>query len=110
MLQLERIHDREVMSLIANQNIDEKEFLMRSNYGTVQASNLDYSATFANRMFKIAKKISRSECALSVIVIIFGICATLTSTYYNVIDVKGFEEFWSPCIQNISLSYKMLSM
>lgn len=103
MLQLEKIHqEEETIALMS-------EYHTRSTeYGAVQVSMQD-DYKFINIFVRGVKRIVKSECTLSIVVIIFGICATLASTYYNIIDFKGFQ-FWSPCIQNISLSYELLSL
>ena len=50
-------------------------------------------------------KLLISDCVLSLFVILFGIAATLTSTYYSILHVANLKEFWSPCINNISYSF-----
>lgn len=110
MLQLEKIRDEETISLMSDYATDSDMLLRSSNYGTVQSTH--QTQCDSNLTLKVIRKVARlvkSECTLSMIVIIFGTCATLASTYYNVIDFKGFT-LWSPCIQNISLSYQMLSL
>lgn len=59
------------------------------------------------KKLKRVLKVLRSECIIALTVIIFGLAATSTSTFYNILDIKDLNEFWSPCIKNISLS-KML--
>lgn len=45
----------------------------------------------------------RSDCVLSSAVIVFGLAATFTSTYFNIIDgLDNFDDLWAPCILNIS--------
>lgn len=45
----------------------------------------------------------RSDCVLSSAVILFGLAATFTSTYFNIIDgLDNFNDLWAPCILNIS--------
>lgn len=45
----------------------------------------------------------KSDCVLSSAVIIFGLAATFTSTYFNIIDgLDNFDDLWAPCILNIS--------
>lgn len=53
-----------------------------------------------------------SECAimdsvLSASVIVFGLIATLASTYFNASNASGLTNLWSPCINNISFSMKL---
>jgi vesicular inhibitory amino acid transporter len=102
MLQLEAIHDEEIEKLTSDSPVKSC-----GKYGA-----LDLPAA-PPTLFKVMatriKKLMRSECTLSIIVIAFGIFATLASTFYNIKDFNGIQ-LWSPCLQNISLSYKMLSM
>lgn len=46
-----------------------------------------------------------NESLLCVSVIIFGLIVTITSTYFNLLTASDFDEFYSPCIQNFSLSF-----
>lgn len=39
-----------------------------------------------------------SDSLLSILVIVFGLVATLASTYFNVFNVTSLKDFWSPCI------------
>lgn len=41
---------------------------------------------------------------ICIAVIVFGVFATITSTYFNVMNVASVTDFRSPCIQNISWS------
>lgn len=51
----------------------------------------------------IIMNILRSDCLLSIAVIIFGLVATFASTYFNVFDnVNTFNGTWSSCILNIT--------
>lgn len=59
----------------------------------------------------------RQECLLCfcndslicVSVIVFGLIVTITSTYFNVMTISSnFDDFRSPCIQNISASFAEL--
>lgn len=110
MLQLEKIHDDETISLMSDYITDTDMLIKSPNYGAVRPTpqaqrGSRYSFEIITKIVRLAK----SECTLSTVVICFGVCATLASTYYNVIDFKGIQ-LWSPCIQNISLSYQLLSL
>lgn len=87
--------------------MSDTELLIRnsSNYGTIEYPELD-----TNKKQQQQLPISKTsiERIIAAFVIIFGLAATLTSTYYNIVDIKGLNEFWSPCIQNISLSKFLL--
>lgn len=58
----------------------------------------------------IILNILKSDCLLSFAVIVFGLIATFTSTYFNVFDgLDNFDQIWSPCILNISDAISNLS-
>lgn len=42
------------------------------------------------------------DSTLSVFVIVFGVIATLASTYFNLLNFTSFNDFWTPCIYNIT--------
>lgn len=42
------------------------------------------------------------DSTLSAFVIIFGVIATFASTYFNLLNVSGFKDLWTPCIYNIT--------
>lgn len=46
-----------------------------------------------------------SDVALALSVIVFGLAATVASTYFSAKHVNSLREFWSPCISNISYSF-----
>ncbi len=100
MLELETKSKNEMNDLSADN--DEQLLLKTSTeYGTIKSVD-------AKPKTRCLGKILQSECLLSGSVIIFGLLATFSSTYYNIFDVRNFNQFWSPCIQNISLSYTFL--
>lgn len=49
-----------------------------------------------------------NESLVCISVVFFGIIVTITSTYFNLLTASNFDEFRSPCIQNISLSFAEL--
>lgn len=49
-----------------------------------------------------------SDGALSFSVIVFGLTATAASTYFSAVHITTLKEFWSPCIHNISYSFRDL--
>lgn len=76
--------------------------------------NIDSYGTFAKQPNRF---IPRQECLLCfcndslicISVIVFGIVVTITSTYFNVLNISNnFDDFRSPCIQNISASFDEL--
>ena len=110
MLQLERKHDKSLMeNEVSETGLNDTDLLLKStNYGTIPSPKqriIDHNmGPYLQRGWSILK----SECLLSVIVILFGIAATFTSTFYNILDIKSLNQFWSPCIHNISLSYQLI--
>lgn len=42
------------------------------------------------------------DSTLSAFVILFGVIATLASTYFNLSQVSSFKDFWTPCIYNMT--------
>lgn len=103
----------------------EKEFdekTERETYIRLSTANSDDDIFFNRRYFEsygtFAKQpkqfMPRQECLLcfcndSLIcmsVIIFGLIVTITSTYFNLLTVSNnFDDFRSPCIQNITASF-----
>ena len=116
MLQLEKEYYKNLLEIERNQEFAEEEtsdtinlLLRTAHYGTIETiPEHETETNIAIQSFVKITKLLHSEWLLSAVVIIFGLCATFTSTYYNIIDIKSFSQFWSPCIQNISLSYKMI--
>lgn len=49
-----------------------------------------------------------NNSVICTVVILFGLIATITSTYFNLMNVINLPEFRSPCIQNISDSFDEL--
>lgn len=49
-----------------------------------------------------------SDYLLSLAVVVFGLAATVASTYFSALHVNSMTEFWSPCIHNISYSFDYL--
>lgn len=99
MLQLEKIHDDEMRIMMLDDYMNEDDPLIRSSkYGAIAELRSGSNEPFVTKLWDKIVRFLRSECSLSIVVIIFGILATLTSTYFN---VKGFQDFtfWSPCIR-----------
>jgi hypothetical protein len=106
MLQLEERHDkRNLEEALSEADLNDTELLLStSRYGTLPSPKRQIQSSSTKTIWKLLG----SECTLASVVIVFGIAATFTSTFYNVLDIKGLNQFWSPCIQNISLSYQMI--
>jgi solute carrier family 32 (vesicular inhibitory amino acid transporter) len=110
MLQLEKHHDKRMLEeALSEADLNDTEMLLStSRYGTIPSPKREI---YENEIVKLIKKIWKllhSECMLASVVIVFGIAATFTSTFYNVKDINSLSQFWSPCIQNISLSYQLI--
>jgi hypothetical protein len=109
MLQMERTYDRLLCQSTASGLNDTELLLSTPSYGTMPLSPKRGGKN--HKIIKISKKVwklLRSECLLSSVVIIFGVAATFTSTLYNIFDIQDLNQFWSPCIRNISLSKLLL--
>lgn len=106
MLQLEKRHDKRMLEeALSEADLNDTDLLLRtSRYGTIPSPKRQIESGPAKDIWKVLT----SECMLASVVIVFGITATFTSTFYNVLDIKGLNQFWSPCIQNISLSYQLI--
>lgn len=111
MLQLERSHDKRVRDHdeTSMTSLNDTELLLSttSQYGSIPTSKYSEQQRSWMKKLKRVLKVVRSECIIAITVIAFGLAATFTSTFYNILDIKDLNEFWSPCIKNISLS-KML--
>lgn len=95
-------HQRDIKKYEFSEDNDEQLLLKSSTeYGTLDSTKTKPKKCIIKRAFQ-------SDCLLSGAVIVFGLLATFSSTFYNILDIKNFNQFWSPCIQNISLSYKFL--
>lgn len=107
MLQLEKQYDDRHESppseILRNlESTSDTDLLFQTAYGTMTSIPEKPPATgFLCRFWK-------SECILAGTVILFGLFATFSSTYYNIFDIKSVDQFWSPCIRNISLSYTLI--
>ncbi|XP_053698569.1 proton-coupled amino acid transporter 3 [Sabethes cyaneus] len=108
--EMERVHNRDIVS-------DTNSPLMHGAYGSIgqtpliavrslpPRSQLRKSFTFCYQRIKRFLHFLRSDCILSLSVIMFGIGATLSSTYYNIFDVKDIGlNFWKSCAANITLA------
>lgn len=110
MLQLERKHDKQLFEAeLSETDLNDTELLLKTaNYGTIPSPRHQPISQRKQTYLQKSWSLLRSECLLSVIVIIFGVAATFTSTFYNILDIKSLNQFWSPCLQNISLSYQLI--
>lgn len=110
MLQLERKYDESLIDReVSETDLNDTDLLLKTtNYGTIPSAKYESNDHNTKTCLQKGWSVLRSECLLSFIVIVFGVTATLTSTFYNILDIKSLNQFWSPCIQNISLSYQLI--
>lgn len=99
MLQLEKIHDEEMRILMLEEYMNDEDPLIKSpKYGAIAEYSSESEESIVSRCRDKIVKLFRSECTLSIVVIVFGILATFTSTFFNMKDFQNFT-FWSPCIR-----------
>jgi len=100
MLELEKIHDEEMRILMLEEYMNDEDPLLKlPKYGTIPEFNGGPSdESLVSKCQDGIMKLLRSECTLSIVVIVFGILATFTSTFFNMNDFQNFT-FWSPCIR-----------
>ena len=77
---------------------DEDPLIKLPKYGAIPEFHSTSDESLVSRCQEGIMKLLRSECTLSIVVIVFGILATLTSTFFNMKDFQNFS-FWSPCIR-----------
>jgi hypothetical protein len=107
MLQMEKTYDQ--LMAESTPHLNDTELLLKtSHYGTLPSPKHEVPDSQPLQVAKKIWKFMHSECLLASVVVIFGIAATFTSTFYNVVDINGLNQFWSPCIRNISLSKVLL--
>lgn len=98
-------NERQTYNSIVATNSDDDIFSGRNkqfqsdSYGTF-AKQPKLFETRANWLFCLC-----NDSLICISVIIFGLIVTFTSTYFNVVTISNFDDFRSPCIQNISLSF-----
>ncbi|XP_037029957.1 proton-coupled amino acid transporter 2 isoform X1 [Bradysia coprophila] len=113
-LKMEQSYDNELIKGIiartsALDDDSEEDYTLRQRrYGTFKAQKIPVPskccAKFGTTICKLFYLLY-SDYVLSVAVIIFGVLATVASTYFNLFNVRSVSEFWSPCIYNISYSF-----
>ncbi|XP_031616616.1 proton-coupled amino acid transporter 3 [Contarinia nasturtii] len=105
-------NERETFNQLTIANSDDDIFNQRDfqhrhddNYGTFAKqpkryiARSDFNLCFCTDSFAC-------DSLICVSVIIFGLIVTITSTYFNLTTVlNNFDDFRSPCIQNISASF-----
>ena len=108
MLQMEKTYDKLLLESTTTYLNDTELLLRPSHYGTLQSPKRVVLESLSVKILRKMWNFMHSECLLSSVVIVFGIAATFTSTFYNLVDIKDLNQFWSPCIRNISLSKILL--
>uniref|UniRef100_A0A336N1P4 CSON008711 protein n=1 Tax=Culicoides sonorensis TaxID=179676 RepID=A0A336N1P4_CULSO len=96
--------------------VEQKVKRKHKGYGAISdvIPEIDFSDNLNENYFKhtctIIFNVLKSDCLLSIAVILFGLVATFTSTYFNVFDgIDNFDQLWSPCILNITDAISNLS-
>lgn len=82
-----------------NNNIDNDQRRHTDDYGTFAKS------TKPNNIRSKWLNCFNNDSIICVSVIVFGLIVTITSTYFNLMTISSVDDFRSPCIQNISLSF-----
>lgn len=122
-LKMERKFDESLESTDEDGSVDENLVFDRivkesgkkyKGYGAIMPMvpevNCGDSKNYFKKGYLMVCSILKSDCLLSIAVIIFGLIATFTSTYFNVFDgLDNFDQIWSPCILNISVAISNLT-
>lgn len=108
--EMERIQSRDPVAS------DDREPLFPSAYGSIVKPSASVKRSlptvhwigdcfsFCCDCFNRFCRFLYSDCILSGAVIMFGIGATLISTYYNIFDVRDIgTQFWGSCAANVTL-------
>lgn len=116
-VRLESDFDREIMRVHRNRTTldDDSEDNMASSYGTFpsrpqrfgKSMNIGICTRFKEALLRSCSFLY-SDVTLAFSVIVFGLAATVASTYFSAIHVTTLTEFWSPCLNNISYSFRGL--
>lgn len=86
--------------MMGNEDGDEDKINLSALHGTY--------GTFTNELLTHAQRSHAIvdyffiDSTVSAFVIMFGIIATLASTYFNLLHVSNLKDFWTPCIYNIT--------
>lgn len=129
-IRMEQKHDRDVrqqrsrrilMEYSMNDDDDDDDSSSCSDGDVTEETLIAQYGTFQDRPSERASKTSSdyemlyrwanairikcSEYFLLFFVILFGLTATFAATYFSVKHVKDLQEFWSPCLHNISYSF-----
>lgn len=107
---------RESSTLMMATNDDHNDINLLNNSGSEKLHEnrtTNGYGTFISQSTKFIRRQNLSLCFsgdafICISVIIFGVFATITSTYFNLMTASSFTDFRSPCIQNISFSFDEL--
>lgn len=105
--------DSEETSTSASVGQDDNSCGRSSSYGTFQRATGRTARIRAWRSdcWARLRRVGQTLCgefALAIAVIGFGLAATVASTYFSALHVHSLQEFWSPCIHNITYSFASL--
>lgn len=107
---MEKLHDENQirwlaeLDVVSDDDSCDNDLENSTGYGTFNRMASTKDVEKRPGLSKCVKRMY-SDCVLSSAVILFGICATIASTYFSVVDVININNFWSPCITNISYSF-----
>lgn len=113
-LKMEQSYDNDLLKRIIartsalDDDSEEDLTLKQRRYGTFKAQKITVAISSCTTLRTTICKIVHllySDCFLSIAVIIFGVLATIASTYFNFFNVSSVTEFCSPCLYNISYSF-----
>ena len=100
---MEKVFDDEMSPILIK---DPRDNELQLRYGSiekeVQFTSDSKSCFNIGAMLCKFMKMVYSDCILSSAVIMFGLAATFSSTYYNLFDLNKLPTDWSPCIKNLT--------
>lgn len=106
-----RICRMEQQFIERKQNDDTDDIMMGNEDGDENRINLDALhetyGTFKQELLTYAHHANDFtehfiDSMLSAFVIVFGVIVTFASTYFNLLNVSSFKDFWMPCIYNVT--------
>lgn len=116
-VRLEAHFDREILRVHRNRTtLDDDSEDNAASYGTFSSRSAQplEKSTKTGLCSKIRQAVVQvcnllySDVTLAFSVIVFGLAATVASTYFSARHVTTLTEFWSPCLHNISYSFRGL--
>lgn len=108
LIQLEKEHDNR-----AKRDDDVSQLMVAQSYERLKDGNLLVKRDYGTFIRQTGKFVRRqrwllcfgSESCICIAVIVFGLIATVTSTYFNLMTAATTGDFRSPCIEDIGFSF-----